>query len=289
MSHRADPAESLPSRGRFQWDLKSPPWTDGRGNQENYVKAVSLWVEFHNALPESNSNKVPQTLQGLMLKSQLFGRAADLASKVSNEELRSADGAMKIARAVHKVDALSQVTKMAEQFANLLTTQRQSNESLQSFEVRFDAQICKFNDAAGSAVLPKALLALLLMSNASIDNSQRVSLLACVAPPNSDVLTGPSLFNAIDYDKIASVLRSSDAPRNNHASTPALYANSSTVSRQSIAEQKKNSKCHKCDQYGHWSKDPECPLTKVNKEKKEESVSTSHSAEPRRARTITFH
>ena len=81
-----------PSRPRFQWDARSPPWTDGKGNQKRFLKAVKLWKEFHDALPASNSNKIPSNLQGIVLKSQLFGRAQDLVSNISSEELRSAEG-----------------------------------------------------------------------------------------------------------------------------------------------------------------------------------------------------
>ena len=126
-------SNDLPSRPRFQWDMRSPPWTDGRGPQHDFVKNVKLWKEFHAALPDSNSNKVPKSLQGIILKSQHYHRASDLGSKVSDEELRFPDGALTLAAAVHKIDGLSQVTRMAENFHRLLTTKRWNEESHLSF------------------------------------------------------------------------------------------------------------------------------------------------------------
>lgn len=64
---------TVPSRPRFAWDAKSPPWTDGNGNQERFKAAVEDWKEFHDSLPDNNLNKITTGLQGIVLKSQLFG------------------------------------------------------------------------------------------------------------------------------------------------------------------------------------------------------------------------
>lgn len=68
----------LQSRSQSSWDLKKIPWTDGKGLQEDYTKAVSRWIHFHDQLPDSNGNKIPDALRGIMLKSQYYGRARDL-------------------------------------------------------------------------------------------------------------------------------------------------------------------------------------------------------------------
>ena len=77
-----------PSRPRFSWDMKNAPWTDGKGNQERFYEAVQQWVNFHNLLPDSNSNKIPANLQGVILQSQLYGRARDLCLKISSTEIQ---------------------------------------------------------------------------------------------------------------------------------------------------------------------------------------------------------
>lgn len=77
----------LPSRPKFSWDSKSPPWTDGKGDQEEYRDAVRLWQTFHKALPVNNKNKIPDEIQAICLKSQLCGRAKDLCSGITDEQL----------------------------------------------------------------------------------------------------------------------------------------------------------------------------------------------------------
>ena len=86
----------LPSRPKFSWDSKTAPWTDGKGEQEGYHKSVKLWNAFNDALPNSNSNKIPKALRAICLKSQLFGRAADLCSGIDDASLTTDDGVKRI-------------------------------------------------------------------------------------------------------------------------------------------------------------------------------------------------
>ena len=78
------PQTNLPIRPKFSWDAKSPPWTDGKRDQQEYRDAVKLWQTFHDSLPNSNSNKIPSALQAVCLKSQLYGRAKDLCSGITD-------------------------------------------------------------------------------------------------------------------------------------------------------------------------------------------------------------
>ena len=71
------------------------PWTDGCGNQEDYVSAVRSWSAFHAKRPDSNSNKIPKNLRGTMLHSHLYGRAKDLCKEITFAEISSADDASK--------------------------------------------------------------------------------------------------------------------------------------------------------------------------------------------------
>lgn len=276
-----DTFNSVPTRPRCSWDIRTPPWTDGKGSAESFLDSVNLWKEFHDSLPANNSNKISPNLQGIILKSQLFGRAKDLGSKIVPEDLKSDDGALKLAHAVYKIDALSQVSTMAEQFNKLLNTKREPSEKMKTFEGRFEAEMCKFNESAGTMRLPDALIALMLISNAGIDNNQRVALLASVAPASTESLSAENIPNAIGYDKIASILRSSDAPTD-HAKRMLSASTASTISSRAkeISDQKKKSKCGKCGEIGHWWRDDECPL---NKKGDDDEVNSS------RKRTISFN
>ena len=109
----------LPKHPRFSWDIRSVPWTDGRGNQEDYVNAVRSWTAFHAELPDSKSNKIPKGLRGIMLHSHLYGRAKDLCKEIPFKEISSADGVEKICKALYKKDALTIVSNAYIDFQQL--------------------------------------------------------------------------------------------------------------------------------------------------------------------------
>ena len=123
---------SLPTRPRFSWDIRNVPWTDGKGNQEEYAKSVDLWDAFHNRLPDSNSHKITAELRGIMLQSQLYGRARDMCRSIPDSEIQSADGWKKIIQAIYKRDALSVVSEVYQSFTSLLSMNRGTNESFRN-------------------------------------------------------------------------------------------------------------------------------------------------------------
>lgn len=47
-------AIDLPLRPYFSRDARNYPWTDGKGDQEAYVKNVSKWCRYNDALPPNN-------------------------------------------------------------------------------------------------------------------------------------------------------------------------------------------------------------------------------------------
>lgn len=74
-------ASELPSP-LFSWDLKQAAWTDEIGDQSQYARSVKLWKEFHHELPADNSNKTAVSSRGIMLLSQLYGRAKSLCQNI---------------------------------------------------------------------------------------------------------------------------------------------------------------------------------------------------------------
>ena len=60
-------SHNLPLRPKFAFDLKNPPWTDGRGNQESYYSNVVLWKSMHDKLPPGHGIKIDPQLQGIVL------------------------------------------------------------------------------------------------------------------------------------------------------------------------------------------------------------------------------
>lgn len=133
--HTTNTVSLLPSRSRFDWDDKSPPWNDTRGDQLESKNQVALRKHFHECLPANNSNKIPDNLQAICLKSQSFWRAIDLYSAISNTELSSDDGVSKCVNAIYQRDGLSVVSEAYPVFKDLLGTRRGQNESMKGFEL----------------------------------------------------------------------------------------------------------------------------------------------------------
>lgn len=77
LGHGSNASEIL-SRAFFSWNIRTVPWTDGKESQEPYNKSVRLWEEFHHKFPDAKSNKIPDDLRGIMLLSQIYGRAENL-------------------------------------------------------------------------------------------------------------------------------------------------------------------------------------------------------------------
>ena len=202
----------VPSRPRFSWDLRNAPWTDGKGNQERFYESVKQWCAFHDNLPNTNPNKIPSSLQGMLLQSQLYGRARDICLKISAEDIKAADGAMKIAHAIHKSDSLAVVNDAFQKFQDLLSVSRGSSETMVNFEGRFDAALCRLNAVCKDSQLPESIVSFLALAHANIDSSQRMSILASVLPKSSSSSTETPLEN-IRYADVASLIRACDVPK----------------------------------------------------------------------------
>ena len=243
-------SSSLPSRPRFSWDMKSVPWTDGKGSQEEYACAVMLWSALHDKLPDSNNNKIPKELRGIMLQSQLYGRAKEICKKVPDSVIQSVEGVQAIVNAVYKRDALSTVSDVYQDFMNLLNLKRGANESFRNFESRFEAQVSKFNAHSDTSKIPASLTAFMLLANSNVDSSQRISVLAAAAPSSDNTgSTTEEFLKAISYDSVASVLRQCDRSKTadqqsgpGSGSGNALQANSASATDNAGFRKKKGRK-----------------------------------------------
>lgn len=50
-------------------------------------------MKYHKQLPVTNPNKIEPNLQGIMLHSRLYGRAADIVKSVPEVEVEAENGA----------------------------------------------------------------------------------------------------------------------------------------------------------------------------------------------------
>lgn len=187
----------LPSRPKYSWDVRNVPWTDGRGDQAGYARSVKLWRKFHAHLPANKSNQIPAELEGIMLQSQLYGRAQDLVKAVTEEDIESEDGTDAIVKALNKRDLLAVSKEVYGGFLGLVNTRRGEKEGFANFESRFQAQVAKLNSHFEDTGFLKALTVFLLLGKANIDNSQRISILAACAPSAETFPAGNSLVEAL--------------------------------------------------------------------------------------------
>lgn len=79
-------SSALPTHSRSTWDPWNTPFTDGKGDQEEYYHAICFWNAFCKMLSEGNC-KLPNNLQSLFLPSQLFCRAKGLCSGLIDDRL----------------------------------------------------------------------------------------------------------------------------------------------------------------------------------------------------------
>lgn len=100
--------------------------------------------------------------------------------------IQSNDGALAIAKAIHRTDPLSAVTDTFSKFSAVLHAVGGETESLKNFESRFDAAVSGYNATAPSAKLPESLVAFILVGNARLSDSQRISIPSAAAPKASD-------------------------------------------------------------------------------------------------------
>lgn len=227
------PQSGLLFRPEFSRDAKSPPRTDGKGNQGEYRDAVKLWQTFHNALPDSNSHKILTGLQAVCLNPQLNERAKDLCSGISDSQLREENAADLINGNIYQRDALSVLNEAYNAFLQLWNTGRNNSETMENFESRFAAQVAKFNSITKTTKLPECIAALMLLSSFAINDSQRVSVMAGAASSDENLTSQSSndqFLSSITHQPIPSVIKQCDKTLHDATENGPLAASSAGTS-----------------------------------------------------------
>ena len=119
----------------------------------------------------------------MFLQSQLYGEALDICLKMSSEDIKAADGAMKSVHAIHKSHSLAVF-----------------NDTFQNFQDLFLNAVCK------DSQLPESSASFLASDHANIDSSKRMSILASVLR-KSFSSTSASSFENITYADFSSLIR----------------------------------------------------------------------------------
>lgn len=150
----------------------------GRENK-NVIRSPEYWKAVNDTLPENSLNKIITELQGIVLKSRMFGKAADQCAELTKEQLKlkSAEGVQLIVSLVYRIDFMSVISESYDGFSALMHTKRGTNASLKSFETRFSAAVSEFNSFSSTTNLPQCVTSFILLKNSSIEHSKRVSAL----------------------------------------------------------------------------------------------------------------
>lgn len=101
----------------------------------------------------------------------MYGRAKDLCSGISDDQLFGDNAASLIVNAIYKGDALSVVSEAYKAFNQLINTQRGTLKNVKNFESRFSAQVAKFNSTSTTIKLTECITALMLLSYSQIDDA----------------------------------------------------------------------------------------------------------------------
>lgn len=120
-------AAALLLRPRFSCDIKTVPWTDGRGDQTEFAESMGRWQAFHANLPDGYSNKIAANNQSIVLLSHLYGQARDLCRSISGDIINSKSGVDVIVSAIHKCDLLTTGSMVYGEMVKLMSTKRNPN------------------------------------------------------------------------------------------------------------------------------------------------------------------
>lgn len=164
-----------------------------------------------------------------------------------------------------------------------MTTKRHTSKLFRDFESRFGAELSRVNVMASSTAIFDATSALMLLANAKVYTSQRVSILAAVSPSSHHMEESSTFGDVLDlvhHYSVATVVRQCDNNvllQENHgpttnttrhvASGSASVRHGSSNDRQRVNDERggmteeqmqaaiKTSVCKKCGKYGHWFSD----------------------------------
>lgn len=201
---------------------------------------------------------MPQ-LQVIVITPQFFVQAADQCSELTREQIKSSNGVQRLFNSVYRRDFMSLISEAFDGFRTLLNTHRGQNETLKVFEAGFSAATSKCNSFSTTTKFPQCIAALMLLNNANIEHSKRVSALSAASPAGtifSDQAMNDEFLKVVTYNQVSSIVKQCE-----RANGSTLLANREGIvkpgggangtRKPSIAAFKKFP-CHNRQKFGHW-------------------------------------
>lgn len=156
-------------------------WTVGVDDQTEFADSVLRWQAFHANISEAKSNKISPMNQVIVLLSHFYGRAKVLCKSIPDFVVCNEKRVEAIVGAFHKRDLLSVLLSVYGELITLMTAKRTPNETPKNFELRFNAELTRFNSLATNTALFGTVSAIISLANANVDANQKVSTLAAVS------------------------------------------------------------------------------------------------------------
>lgn len=135
---------------------------------------------------------------------------------ISDEVICSFEGVGAILFTLYENDPLAIVSSLFSSFSGLLATRRVTNETFKNFELQFCASVSKYSSYFTSVAVPDCILALFLLHNSVVSESQRIPILSAVASfatstlSDADIKTNKKSNDLVTYEGVASVVRQLD-------------------------------------------------------------------------------
>lgn len=157
----------------------------------------------------NSSNRKPKELHDHTLHAQLYERALGLFQAIPNDKINSAQSPDAIVDALYKRDPLLVVTSLFNNFYSLLATKRGVNKTYKYFDFRFSTSVSRYSSHPKSATLPDSNIALMLLYNSVVSDSQRVPILSAAASKasnsaDSNIFDG--FIKLVTYESVACVI-----------------------------------------------------------------------------------
>lgn len=189
-------------------------------------------------------------------------------SELSNDQLKGENGFQIFVDVFYQRDVFSVISGAYGGFHRLLKTRHKNSESLKFFEIRFSADVAKFNSISTTTKLPQCITPLMFLRNAAIEHLQLVSFLNAAAPIGivfRDQPLNDDFLKLVTYKQLASVVKQwekapimplslNDALADSYACAcpeKSYSGRGKNMHRPSNAALKKHP-CHVCSEYGHW-------------------------------------
>lgn len=132
-------------------------------------------------IPSGNSNLIGQYFRGIILQSQLYGRASVFFRAINNELIASSEGQLAIfarsTNATHFSLCLTSKTTSTNYKIHAVVPPNRSK-----IKLLFSVTIARFNPNGDSVRFLESMTTMLLLSNANVDSSYRISIHAAAAP-----------------------------------------------------------------------------------------------------------